>query len=327
MGIDWDRFVALVHKHRRFLLTSHMRADCDALGSELGMASVLESLGKSALIVNGDAVPPHIGFIDPDQRIRVLHRDIAPDALSDRDALLVLDTSAWAQLGPMADIVRSFHGTKMVLDHHVSEDDFGAQTFKDASAEATGRLVVEAAEALGVELTRQMATPLFAAIATDTGWFRFSSVNTRTFSAAAHLVEVGAVPARIFTELYERNSLARVRLHGRILASAESCCNGIAIHSSARAEDFHATGAELTDTEDVVNRLLTVAGVRCAAIFVEVSPEKTKISLRGREGVDVRVIAERFGGGGHTQAAGISIARPLAEAKTVVLDAMRNALG
>jgi phosphoesterase RecJ-like protein len=326
MGIDWERFVAIVRGHERFVLTSHMRADCDALGSELGMAGVLEALGKSVVIVNGDVVPPHISFIDPQRRVRVLGRDVSPAELHSRDAFMVLDTSAWAQLGPMADELRAFRGTKILLDHHVSQDDLAAETFKDPTAEATGRLVVEAAQALGVELTWQMAFPLFAAIATDTGWFRFSSVTGETFSAAARLVAAGAVPSQIFAELYERNSLARVRLHGRILDRAEISCGGVAIHSTATADDFRATGAELTDTEDVVNRLLTVAGVKCAAIFVEISSEKTKASLRGRDGVDVRAVAEQFGGGGHTQAAGIIIAGPLAAAKSVVLDAIQKAL-
>lgn len=327
MSVNWPRFAELVRTHERFLLTSHMRADCDALGSELGLAAVLEALGKSALIVNGDPVPPHIAFIDRPQRIRTLHREVAPDALADRDAMIVLDTSAWAQLGPMADVLRGFAGTKIVLDHHLSEDDFAAEVFKDTTAEATGRLVVEAAEAVGVALTPDMAAPLFAAIATDTGWFRFSSVTAATYASAAKLVAAGAVPQETFSNLYEQNSLARLRLHGRIIAAAEVVAGGAVIHSTATAEDFRATGAELTDMEDVVNRLLTVAGVRCAAIFVEVNPQRTKVSLRGRTGVDVRTIAEQFGGGGHTQAAGITLAEPLAEARAAILDAIGKSLG
>jgi phosphoesterase RecJ-like protein len=327
MNIDWTRFAGLIRTHQRFVLTSHMRPDCDALGSELGLAGVLEALGKSVLIVNGDAVPPHVAFIDRDRRIRTLGRDVSADALADHDAMVVLDTSAWSQLGPMADVLRAFRGKKIVLDHHVSEDDFGADVFKDTTAEATGRLVLEAAEALGVALTPEIASPLFVAIATDTGWFRFSSVSDKTYAAAAKLVAAGAVPQDVFSDLYEHSSLSRLRLHGRVIAAAEICCGGTVIHSTATAEDFRATGAELTDMEDVVNRLLTVAGVECAAIFVEINPQRTKASLRGRRGIDVRTIAEQFGGGGHTQAAGITIARPLAEAKAAILDAIENALG
>ena len=99
MAIDWSDFVDLVHAHQRFLLTSHIRPDCDALGSELGMAEVLESLGKDVLIVNAQTTPPNLSFLDPQRRIRVLGTDIQAVDLQDRQVLIILDTSAWAQLG------------------------------------------------------------------------------------------------------------------------------------------------------------------------------------------------------------------------------------
>src|SRR5271170_2555261 len=105
--IDWKRFCEMVRSHERFLLTSHIRPDCDALGSELGMAGVLEALGKKVLIVNGQATPPNLKFIDPQGKLKALGVDIQPGELESIDVLLVLDTSAWAQLGPMADVVRA----------------------------------------------------------------------------------------------------------------------------------------------------------------------------------------------------------------------------
>src|SRR5262245_25425367 len=159
MGIDWNRFAEIVRSHQRYLLVSHIRPDCDALGSELGMAGVLEALGKQVRIVNGQATPPNLAFIDPTKRIGVIGQTVQPAELADIEVLMILDTSAWAQLGPMSDFIRAFPGKKVVVDHHVSEDDIGAEPFKNVTAEATGRLVVEAAEALGVQLTREMATP------------------------------------------------------------------------------------------------------------------------------------------------------------------------
>ena len=104
---------------------------------------------------------------------------------------------------------------KIVLDHHVSSDDLGAIEFKDARAEATGRLVVEAAEALGVALTPEIAEPLFVALATDTGWFRFASTSASTYRMAAQLTDAGAVPHQLYKNLYENDSLGRLRLQGR----------------------------------------------------------------------------------------------------------------
>ena len=143
--IDWRPFVKLVNESHSFVLTSHMRPDCDAIGSELGLALALRSLGKSVRIVNGDAVPPHIAFIDPKRDVNVLGRDVN-EADTACDVLAVVDTSAWQQLGPMAEVVRRSSARKIVIDHHLSEDDFGAEKFKDVHAESTGRLVLQAIE-------------------------------------------------------------------------------------------------------------------------------------------------------------------------------------
>ena len=119
MTVNWDRFAEIVHQNERFLLTSHIRPDCDALGSELGMAGVLEALGKQTIIVNGHATPPNLAFIDPQKRIQTIGEDVQIEDLADREVLMVLDTSAWAQLGPMGDVLKNFPGTKLCIDHHV----------------------------------------------------------------------------------------------------------------------------------------------------------------------------------------------------------------
>jgi phosphoesterase RecJ-like protein len=326
-SIDWPRFVELIQSHERFVLTSHVRPDCDALGSELGMAGVLAALGKQARIVNPHPVPPNLAFIDPDKRITVIGRDVPKDALTDYDVLMVLDTSAWAQLGDMAEVVRTTKARKMVLDHHVSEDDLGAEAFKNVQAEATGRLVVEAAEQLGVPLTAEIATPLFAAVATDTGWFRFASTTPSTFEVGAGLVRAGARPDWIFRSLYEQETLARLLLRGRILVRTKTELGGRLIYTAALKEDFDETGALPVDTEDVINLTLAVAGTEVAVIFVYTPAGNYKISFRSRGRVDCNQLASQFGGGGHKAAAGATIAGPLAEAQAKVLDAVRKAMG
>lgn len=327
MPLNWPRFVELVRSAQRWVLTSHLRPDCDALGSELGMCLILESLGKQVQIVNPQRTPPNLQFIDPQRRIRALHEEVAPAAVAGYDALLVLDTSAWAQLGPMGDFMRNFGGRKLVLDHHVSEDDLGAEVFKDVQAEATGRLVVEAAEQLGVPLSADMARPLFAALATDTGWFRFSSTSSETYRTAARLIDAGVVPGDLYNTLYEQDSLARIRLIGRALARAQTELEGRLIHTAIMLEDFTATGALPSDTEDIINLTLTVAGTRVAVMFVEQAAGGCKLSLRSRGGLDCSRVAEQFGGGGHKAAAGAMLAAPLETARQHVLDAVRRAMG
>jgi phosphoesterase RecJ-like protein len=326
MPIDWPRFAEIVRSHQRFVLVSHIRPDCDALGSELGMAAVLRSLGKNVRIVNGQATPPNLAFIDPQKQIGVIGHTVQPAELADIDVILILDTSAWAQLGPMSDFIRAFRGKKVVVDHHVSEDDLAAEPFKDVAAEATGRLVVEAAEALGVKLTREMATPLFAAVATDTGWFRFASASAGTYRIAEKLIDAGADPAAIYNALYERDTLGRMKLRGVILARIEAELDGRLAYTYVLNEDFVTTGSLPSDTEDVINSLLAIGGTQVAVIFVEQQTGGFKISFRSRSTVDCSKLAEKWGGGGHKAAAGAFIQGTLAEVRPLVLDAVRAAM-
>jgi bifunctional oligoribonuclease and PAP phosphatase NrnA len=326
MTLDWQRFVERVRSHQRFLLTSHIRPDCDALGSELGLAAVLQALGKEVLIVNAHATPPNLAFIDPERRIRTLGGDLRAEELDAIEVVVILDTSAWVQLGAMAEVVRALPAQRILLDHHVSEDELGAESFKDILAEATGRLVLDAAEHLGVPLTPATARVLFAAIATDTGWFRFSSTTSGTYRAAAKLVAAGARPQEIFRDLYEQDTLGRVRLRGVILSRFATELDGRLIHTHVLLEDFQRAGALPSDTEDVVNMGLAVANTQMAVILVEQAQGGFKISFRSRCHVDCSQLAEQFGGGGHRAAAGAYVPGPLEVARAKVLDAIRTAM-
>lgn len=305
MTIDWSLLKTIVAENDSFVLTSHTRADCDAIGSELGLLHALRGLGKQARIINADAPPEHIRFLDPDGLVEVLGGTATADDAHAADVHIVADTSAWGQLGEMAEVLRDTPAKRVVIDHHVSGDDLQAIELKDIEAEATGRLVLQACDALGVALTPEIATPLFAAIATDTGWFRFPSVTAETYAAVARLVEAGVVPSQVFSQLYDQNTAARIRLHGRIMDSLRIVEDGRLAIGVAYLADFEETGASLADTEDVVNRLLSVEGVQAAMLVAAMDGEKTKVSLRSRSEADVRMVAERFGGGGHTKAAGV----------------------
>jgi phosphoesterase RecJ-like protein len=265
-------------------------------------------------------------FIDPQKRICQFGVDIQPEQLRDREVLLVLDTSAWAQLGEMGDAIRSFPGIKAVIDHHVSGDDLGAVEFKDVEAEATGRLVIDAADALGVTITPEIARAAFAAVATDTGWFRFSSTTSGTMRLIARLIDAGAKPDHIYNDLYENDSIGRLKLIGRTLSRAQTEFDGRLIHTYIDLEDFRITGAVASDSEDIINMTLGVNGTEVAVIFVEQQTGGFKISLRSRCEVDCARLAEIFGGGGHKKAAGLFVNEPLEVAQQKVLDVVRAAM-
>ena len=175
-------------------------------------------------------------------------------------------------------------------------------------------------------LTPDIARAAFVAVSTDTGWFRFASTTAETFTLIARLVQAGADPDEIYKQLYENDSLARLRLIGRTLSRVQAELDGRLIHTYIANEDFRATGALPSDSEDVINLTLAVGGTQVAAIFVEQPKGGFKVSLRSRCQLDCAALAEKFGGGGHVKAAGLSIDGPLESAQTKVLNAVRAAM-
>ncbi|HMP77977.1 MAG TPA: DHH family phosphoesterase [Pirellulaceae bacterium] len=326
MSIDWKQWFDLVSPCQKIVLVSHIRPDCDALGSELGMAGLLSKLGKQVRIVNGQATPPNLQFIDPHGQILALGVDIEASELLDVDLFMILDTSARAQLGSMAAVLDATTAKKIVVDHHESSDELGAVVFKRTSAEATGILVMEAARYAQIPLTPEMARPLFAALATDTGWFRFPSVSAATYQSASELVSAGAVPHEIYGQLYEQETLGRVRLRGVVLARIEVELDGRFAHTYILKEDYTATGALPSDTEDLVNHALEIQGTQFAVILIEQPAGGFKISFRSRCEVACNEVAEEFKGGGHRAAAGAFVKGAFESVQHQVLNHVRQSL-
>lgn len=325
MSVNWKAFVDQVSHYQTFVLVSHIRPDCDALGSELGMAEVLRKIGKDVRIINAHRTPPALSFLDPAGNIEVLGDSVEAEDVH-ADCIMILDTSAWAQLGDMGDVIRQSRADKMVLDHHIGEDALGATMFKDYQAEATGQLVVQAADAFGVAITRTMAVPIFAAIATDTGWFRFPSVTSETYRTIGRLIDAGVVPAEVYGDLYERDTIGRLKLRGLILSRTTAEMDGTFVYTHVNREDFAACGAEANDTEDAINLTLAVRGTQAAVIFVGQLRGGFKLSFRSRCGLDCNEIARQFGGGGHKAAAGAFLEGTLDDVQGKVLPVMREKL-
>ena len=323
MKIDWAPFLEVIGQSHRFVLTTHVRPDADAIGSELGMAGLLEQLGKEVRIINASPVPPRLEFLDPQKICLQLGKQITDEEALKADVHLVLDTSAWSQLAEVGRVFQKTTAKKVVIDHHVFAEDLGALNLKDTDAEATGALVFQFANAAGLSITPPIAEALFSAIATDTGWFRFSSTTSETMRTVASLIDAGVQPSLIYRKLYEQYSLGRIKLAGRALNRMMIDCGGRLAWTYVTLVDYRETGAQPPDTEDLVNECLTVGEVDAAFILIEQYNGNVKASLRCRGNLDVSSIAGQFGGGGHKQAAGAILPGPLADAQAKVLTAMK----
>jgi phosphoesterase RecJ-like protein len=322
MPVDWSPFVKLVQTHRRFLLTTHVRPDGDGLGSILALAETLEQHGKQCDLVISSVFPPRYEFLDPKRRIA---RFTPPGAQwRNAEAILVLDTGTWNQLDAFGPFMRELSVPKAVIDHHQTQDDLGAIRFIDVTAEATGRLTYEAIRALDYSLTPSTASLLFTALAMDTGWFRHANTTPATFALASELTSAGARPELLYDELFERNSLPRLKLMGLILDRLQVTENGKVAYTEVQHGDYDLTKAVPQDTEDLVNFTRSVVGVEVGMLFMEQPRGGVKVSFRSRS-LDVARIAERFGGGGHRLAAGATLQASLDEARARVLEAVRAA--
>lgn len=328
--MDWSQLKTVIDQHQSFLITSHVRPDADALGSELGMRAILQAMGKTVTIVNASAPPANLQFMNPPGVILKLNETVTRANVPKADVNIIVDTSAWQQLGSMADVIQNSPAPRVVIDHHVSSDQLNALELKDVESAATGELICEAAEVFGVEFDEDVATWLYAAIATDTGWFRFPSTTARTMRIAAHLIDRGAAPHLIFSLVHEQSSLSRVRFGGRVLGRTQSDADGRLVWVYADATDMKETGAVPSDSEGLVNQCLTVAGSEAAFIAVELQTSQIKFSLRCRYPHNVAAVAEQFGGGGHKLASGATLSGPLAPAidrmKTAFIEMLQKAV-
>jgi phosphoesterase RecJ-like protein len=326
MSIDWTPLARLIDKYDRFVVTTHVRPDGDALGSASGMAGLLKQKGKDVRVVNSSKTPPRYDYLDPDGTLfEHWGTQVHAADLADREVLVILDLSAWSQLGELAPWVREFGGTRVVIDHHVSQDDLGAIFLKDTTAEATGTLVARAIRALHGTFTPEISTALLTAIAMDTGWFRHPSTTPETFRTAADLQESKADVSKIYRDLFERNTLGRLRLTGVALSRLKLSGGGKVASTYVTRKDFEETGAIPADTEDIIDYTVSLAGIEAGLLLIEQPRGGIKASFRSRGKLDCSKLAGQFGGGGHRAAAGAGLPDPLEETMPRVLAAIEAA--
>ena len=319
------RAVSLVEEGRRFLLTCHLRPDGDALGSMLGLAAVLRALGKEVVMFNVDPVPEYLRFLP--RAVEVLRAAPLGEPF---DATFVTDTASRALLPaelPPAEVT----GPWVVVDHHAAHDGFGDVVVRETDAVATGEVVLRLMADLGVErVPPDAAVPLYTAIVTDTGGFRYQGTTPTTMRLAADLMEAGADPWTVAYNVFEGWAPARMKLLGAVLETLDTSHAGrVAVLTVTRAT-MARTGADDDMVEGLVNYARMLAGVEVAALvwewrLTEDGVASTKVSLRSRGNVDVSRVAVALGGGGHRSAAGATVRGALEDVRArVVAEAIRH---
>lgn len=299
---------------REFLIATHINPDGDALGSALALAEVLEAMGKTAVIYNRDRVPDNYRFLPGHEKIS---HDIE-GIINSRQVLVLLDCNS-----PERAALEKYHfGRSVVIDHHQTESEFGDIRFINSEAAATGLLIFFIAKALQADITKEIATNLYASISVDTGTFRYSNTTAEVLRASAELIECGADPKMISEYLYEKWGRSRFDLLVSTLNTME-IKKGVAI-VYITGEMFRQTGTGADETENFANFGRMINTVRVSAVFRQTGSGTWKASLRSKGDVNVARVAESFGGGGHMNAAGFRISGDLGSVKKKLMAAIRK---
>ena len=221
----------------------------------------------------------------------------------------------------------NFRGTKLVLDHHQTQEEWADEKLVVKDAAAAAEVAAELIEQWGVPLDRAMATSLYVGLVSDTGWFAFSSTRPFTHRLAARLLEAGVDNDRLYQLLYQNERPQRVKLQARALGSTQLLHDDRLAVTIVRASDFAAAGASVTDTEALVNFPLQAKTVEVSVVLTEpTEPGPVRVSLRSKGGLNCAQFAEPFGGGGHARAAGLKIEGTIDEAVATLTRALDAAL-
>lgn len=328
---DFQTVTELLKNSNNIIITSHMRPDGDACGSMMALARVLTDLGKKVQPLLLTPLAWWYEFLF-EEKAPVFGNDISAEKLitqaQDCDLIIIVDTNSEVQLPGFADFLKASRDDKkvLVIDHHVTSDGLGDVELIDTSAAATGVIVHELLKYSGWQITQDIAEALFVAISTDTGWFRFSNSDARLYRDAADLIDAGVEPQNIYKKMYQNFTANRMKLLSLVLSRIELHFDNRVATQYILREDFDKTGTTGPETENMIDECQRITSVDAAAMFVELKDGGFRCSLRSKGCLDVRKIAQAYGGGGHTMASGVNLPGPLEKAQKLILNAMAEQL-
>ena len=320
----WQSVKRVIRDNNSFLLSSHIFPDGDAVCSQLAMAHILRKLGKKALIVNEHPTPTIYEVLDPRGTMKV-YSDGLRRRIERCDVALVLDVGSLERCGRVGAAIAESGMKAVCIDHHKTNTGFAAVNVVVKTAASTGELVHSLAKSFGIPMTPKLATVLFIAIATDTGWFRFPNTSAHVLRVSAELVGAGAKPDRIYQAVNETMEWPRLELMKLVLDTLGRECGGRIATLCITEEMLREAGARHEDAEDFVDIPRALRGVQLIMLFRETS-KGIKVSLRSKDGPPVEQIARKHGGGGHAKAAGAILKCSLSRAKKLILADARRLL-
>jgi phosphoesterase RecJ-like protein len=313
-----DKVIKTILKENNFIITTHISPDGDGLGSALALKRGFESIGKKAFIVIHSKVPQNLKFLLKEEHEIEEIKTFSPKNNPEKFFTVVVDMGCFERLGDLHNFAGRTKGI-LIIDHHIVQIPENVLYLIDTSASATGEVVYDFLMKIGVKLTKEIAEPLYVAIETDTGGFRFKGTTPATHRLAAIFLEKGVDPGYIHTQLYENESPIRLKVMGEVFSTISLSEKGKIASMELRQRALQKLNAKIEDGDDLVQYLMIIEGVKAGFYFKEISSEKTKISSRSKGDFNLDAFLSRWGGGGHPNAAGLLLNCDIESAKKIVL--------
>ncbi|MFI4860455.1 MAG: bifunctional oligoribonuclease/PAP phosphatase NrnA [Phycisphaerales bacterium JB063] len=314
---------------------THAKPDGDAAGSVVALVTALRALGKDA---RGLLVEPILPSLEPLARTPGIDIYDIERTLPAADRMVIVDTGAWSQVGPLASLVKPRARQTLILDHHLAGDIDAGYKFIDSTAAAAAEIIADLIPllidpaTLSAPAKHTINEALFTGIASDTGWFKFSNATPRTLRLAAQLIEDGVDHAELYGRLEQCERVEKLALLIRAVGSLQLLADGRAAVMTLRSADFDETGALPEETERLIDIPQQVGTIQVIALISEVAtPEgvQTRMSFRSKhapDAVNVSELAGQFGGGGHARAAGARLNEPADAVVPRVVEAVTRAV-
>jgi phosphoesterase RecJ-like protein len=315
-----QRILDGIRESQTLCVVGHVRPDGDCIGSQLGLALALQNQEKKVVCWNQDPLPAKLAFLDT-------HKIYQPPRAGRKfDCVIATDCASFERLGQAGEHIKN-RKLCINIDHHASNTRYADLNWVSAKQPSTGELIFRLLESANWAVTPPIADCLFAAVSTDTGSFQYPTTRPATFKVASKLVERGADLAKVCHEVYQSYPLSRVRLLKHVYNHFQLTHDDRTAYFWLKPADYARTGARPDDSEGLIDHLRAIQPVVVACLFEEIDPGLIRISLRSKsERVDVNLIATKFGGGGHSAAAGARLPGKPLSIQRQVLAAIKKAL-
>ena len=320
-----SQIAKFILESKKIGITYHVSPDGDAVGSVLALFNALKSLNKDCYIISKDTLSENLKFLKGSDEIT----GEITGPVDETDIVVVLDCG---NLERVSANLKEFTGTIVNIDHHLSNDKYGDINYIDSNAAATAEIVFELLNLMGISFVKEdivikdIGTCMYTSIVTDTGAYRHSNVTERTHKISAVLKKIGVDNTFIYQSLFDNKDFSRIKLIGKALSSMQLILNGKVALLEIDKNFTSDLGIDVGDTSDIISYGLQIKGVEVTLLLKEVE-DGVKASLRAKSYVDVRKIAEVFGGGGHIRASGIKIKNmSMEEAKYEILNEIQKEL-